>query len=84
MRYMEEKRKLEILNRELEIENNILKQRCKQEREENRKRINELELERNELQDKIDSIIYSRSHKFLISFSKYLLSFELIYSFLNI
>lgn len=52
---MEEKRKLEILNRELEIENNILKQRCKQEREENRKRINELELERNELQDKIDS-----------------------------
>ena len=39
---MEEKRKLEILNRELEIENNILKQRCKQEREENRKRINEL------------------------------------------
>lgn len=58
---MEEKRKLEILNRELEIENNILKQRCKQEREENRKRINELELERkrlelerNELQDKID------------------------------
>ena len=60
---MEEKRKLEILNRELEIENNILKQRCKQEREENRKRINELELERNELQDKIDSIIYSRSYK---------------------
>jgi len=63
VRYMEEKRKLEILNRELEIENNILKQRCKQEREENRKRINELELERNELQDKIDSIIYSRSYK---------------------
>lgn len=60
---MEEKRKLEILNRELKIENNILKQRCKQEREENRKRINELELERNELQDKIDSIIYSRSYK---------------------
>lgn len=60
---MEEKRKLEILNRELEIENNILKQRCKQEREENRKRINELELERNELQDKIDSIIYSRNYK---------------------
>lgn len=60
---MEEKRKLEILNRELEIENNILKQRCKQEREENRKRINELELERKELQDKIDSIIYSRSYK---------------------
>ena len=60
---MEEKRKLEILNRELEIENNILKQRCKQEREENRKRINELELERNELQYKIDSIIYSRSYK---------------------
>ena len=60
---MEEKRKLEILNRELEIENNILKQRCKQEKEENRKRINELELERNELQDKIDSIIYSRSYK---------------------
>ncbi len=60
---MEEKRKLEILNRELEIENNILKQRCKQEREEKRKRINELELERNELQDKIDSIIYSRSYK---------------------
>ena len=60
---MEEKRKLEILNRELEIENNILKQRCKQEREENRKRINELELERNELQDKIDSIIYSRCYK---------------------
>ena len=60
---MEVKRKLEILNRELEIENNILKQRCKQEREENRKRINELELERNELQDKIDSIIYSRSYK---------------------
>lgn len=60
---MEEKRKLEILNRELEIENNILKQRCKQEREENRKRINELELKRNELQDKIDSIIYSRSYK---------------------
>ena len=60
---MEEKRKLEILNRELEIENNILKQRCKQEREENRKRINELELERNELQDKIDSIIYSSSYK---------------------
>ena len=60
---MEEKRKLEILNRELEIENNILKQRCKQEREENRKRINELELERNELQDKIDSSIYSRSYK---------------------
>ena len=60
---MEEKRKLEILNRELEIENNILKQRCKQEREENRKRINELELERNESQDKIDSIIYSRSYK---------------------
>ena len=60
---MEEKRKLEILNRELEIENNILKQRCKQEREENRKRINELELERNELQDKIYSIIYSRSYK---------------------
>ena len=60
---MEEKRKLEILKRELEIENNILKQRCKQEREENRKRINELELERNELQYKIDSIIYSRSYK---------------------
>ena len=60
---MEEKRKLEILNRELEIENNILKQKYKQEREENRKRINELELERNELQDKIDSIIYSRSYK---------------------
>ena len=63
MRYMEEKRKLEILNRELEIENNILKQKYKQEREENRKRINELELKRNELQDKIDSIIYSRSYK---------------------
>ena len=46
---MEEKRKLEILNRELEIENNILKQKYKQEREENRKRINELELKRNEL-----------------------------------
>lgn len=60
---MEEKRKLEILNRELEIENNILKQKYKQEREENRKRINELELKRNELQDKIDSIIYSRSYK---------------------
>ena len=51
-----------VLKKE-EIENNILKQRCKQEREENRKRINELELERNELQDKIDSIIYSRSYK---------------------
>ena len=63
MRYIEEKRKLEILNRELEIENNILKQKYKQEREENRKRINELELKRNELQDKIDSIIYSRSYK---------------------
>ena len=60
---MEEKRKLEILKRELEIENNILKQKYKQEREENRKRINELELKRNELQDKIDSIIYSRSYK---------------------
>ena len=60
---MEQKRKLEILNRELEIENNILKQKYKQEREENRKRINELELKRNELQDKIDSIIYSRSYK---------------------
>lgn len=60
---MEEKRKLEILNRELEIENSILKQKYKQEREENRKRINELEQERNELQNKIDSIIYSRSYK---------------------
>lgn len=67
---MEEKRKLEILNRELEIENNILKQKLKQEKEDNIKEINELELERkrlelerNELQDKIDSIIYSRSYK---------------------
>lgn len=62
---MEEKRKLEILNRELEIENNILKQKLKQEKEDSIKEINEvelerkrLELERNELQDKIDSIIY--------------------------
>ncbi len=67
---MEEKRKLEILNRELEIENNILKQKLKQEKEDSIKEINEvelerkrLELERNELQDKIDSIIYSRSYK---------------------
>lgn len=60
---MEEKRKLEILNRELEIENNILKQKYEQEREENKKRISELELKRNELQNKIDSIIYSRSYK---------------------
>ncbi len=67
---MEEKRKLEILNRELEIENNILKQKLKQEKEDSIKKINEvelerkrLELERNELQDKIDSIIYSRSYK---------------------
>ena len=69
---MEEKRKLEILNRELEIENNILKQKYKQEREENRKRINELELKRNELQDKIDSIIYSRSYKLVQNFAKVL------------
>ena len=67
---MEEKRKFEILNRELEIENNILKQKLKQEKEDSIKEINELELERkrlelerNELQDKIDSIIYSRSYK---------------------
>lgn len=60
---MEEKRKLEILNRELEIENNILKQKLRQEKEDSIKEINELELERNELQDKIDSIIYSRSYK---------------------
>ncbi len=67
---MEEKRKFEILNRELEIENNILKQKLKQEKEDSIKKINELELERkrlelerNELQDKIDSIIYSRSYK---------------------
>ena len=67
---MEEKRKLEILNRELEIENNILKQKLKQEKDDSIKEINEvelerkrLELERNELQDKIDSIIYSRSYK---------------------
>lgn len=67
---MEEKRKFEILNRELEIENNILKQKLRQEKEDSIKEINELELERkrlelerNELQDKIDSIIYSRSYK---------------------
>ena len=58
------------MNRELEIENNILKQKLKQEKEDSIKEINEvelerkrLELERNELQDKIDSIIYSRSYK---------------------
>ena len=67
---MEEKKKIEKLNRELKIENNILKQKLKQEKEDSIKEINEvelerkrLELERNELQDKIDSIIYSRSYK---------------------
>lgn len=65
MRNMEEKKKLEILKRELEIENNILKQNYKQEKDENKKKIDRLEQERNELQSKLDSIIYSRSYKLI-------------------
>lgn len=68
MRDMEKIRKLEILNRELELENNLLKEKQK----ENQKKIEELESQKRTLQEELDKIYYSRSYKIIQKIKKIL------------
>lgn len=65
---MEKIRKLEILNRELELENNLLKEKQK----ENQKKIEELESQKRTLQEELDKIYYSRSYKIIQKIKKIL------------
>lgn len=65
---MEKIRKLEILNRELELENNLLKEKQK----ENQKKIEELESQKRTLQEELDKIVYSRSYKIIQKIKKIL------------
>lgn len=58
---MELSEKLKIINRELELEKNILMSNI----EENKKYIQLLEQENQELRESLDKIIYSRSYKMM-------------------
>lgn len=63
---MELSEKLEIINRELELEKEILIKN----NEESKKRIQFLENENKELRESLDKIIYSRSYKIMNKIKK--------------
>ena len=63
---MENIKKLEILNNELELENKVLKENLQKEKEkvkDKEKIIEELTISKQKIQGELDKILYSRSYK---------------------